>query len=369
MQITVPTTALRDGLKAVGHAVSKRAGLPALSGVRLAASEGHLVLEATDLEITIRRTIAEATCVDVEPLVLPCAVLKQAAETFTGEAIEITTAPNGTAELRCAQRSVRMRILPAEDFPVSRDCRRTWARAEAGPLVDSLSRVAVCASRDEARPVLTGIYLTPGTGAIECVTTDSYRLGYVRVPAHTEASAKPVLMPARLASIIGKVERKTQGEVILQIRDGAISLTVGPTRYTTRLIAGEFPNWAQLIPERNGRALATFDAAELAEGVRGVGVFAQTGTPIRFACSEGGVELTAGTQDIGEATERLGAARFEPAGSDQLTVAFNPGYVVDALKFLDAGEVRMWALDGLKAAVFANGVPEECLYLLMPVRI
>ena len=136
------------------------------------------------------------------------------------------------------------------------------------------------------------------------------------------------------------------------------------TRLTTRLIEGEFPNYRQLIPASYPNKL-TVGRDVLLEAVRRVKLMAREATPVRLSMGADGLELVAVTQDVGQASEQLDAT-YE--GTD-LTVAFNPDYLLEGIDIAIGDEVTVETLDALKPAVLRGNESAAFLYLLMPVRV
>jgi DNA polymerase-3 subunit beta len=142
------------------------------------------------------------------------------------------------------------------------------------------------------------------------------------------------------------------------------SFAVGGTRLTTVLIEGEFPPYERLIPQAQPNRL-TVGRETLLEAVRRVKLLAREATPVRLAMSSESLELVAVTQDVGQAHESLDA-KFE---GTELTVAFNPEYLVQGIEVAPGDEVTIETVDALKPALLRVPDHPEFLYLLMPVRV
>jgi DNA polymerase-3 subunit beta len=155
------------------------------------------------------------------------------------------------------------------------------------------------------------------------------------------------------------------GDVTLRLgeRDATFQVA-GRASLSTRLIEGEFPNYRQLIPQHYPNRL-TVGREPLLDAVRRVKLLARDSTPIRLSMSVDTLELTATTQDIGQAVESLDA-KYE--GAD-MVVAFNPDYLSAGVDAVTVDEVMIETLDAMKPAVVRSGEASDFLYLLMPVRV
>jgi DNA polymerase-3 subunit beta len=240
-------------------------------------------------------------------------------------------------------------------------------RVEAAAFAEALRQVVPGASRDDARPILTGVLLTASAGGLRLVATDSYRLALRDLQGVSMLEEGQKVLVA--AKGLGEVQRLLSGEtgdidVVLGERE--VVFRVGGTEVTTRLIEGDFPNYQQLIPSGYpNRLTVSRDALQAAVNrVRLVGQSKDT-APIRLGMTAEGLELSAIAQDVGEAHESV-EAKYE--GTD-LTVAFNSQFLLDGIDAAASDEVVIESIDPLKPAVMKATDSADFLYLLMPVRI
>ncbi len=383
MKLTIPATPLAAGLKSVTRAVATRSGLPILSGVRLEASKVGLAIEATDLELTARRIITDVAIETAGVAVVSAKALAKAVATMTGSEIELESAPNDgrpSLDVRSGTRTLTLQGWAEEEWPASPRLSEIEAVAsvDASAAADALGRAAVCASNDQARPVLGAVALFFGEDppCVEFVATDSYRLGAVRVPLASvpRVPGSPLLVPARACRLLARQLKSVPG--VLEIRasqapaekePGAdqVGFVVAGANWTVRQIDGEFPNWRQVVPEPTG-GLLEFDPGELASALRAsTSLRGTTGAPVRL-CLGDGCSLTVREADLGEMHEVLPGASYSLDGTGPIQVAFNPGYLAAAVAFCGADRGRMWVRDALKPVLFEG--PER-RHALMPVRI
>jgi DNA polymerase III subunit beta len=153
-------------------------------------------------------------------------------------------------------------------------------------------------------------------------------------------------------------------KLVVRLGERDATFEIGTTRLTTVLIEGEFPNYRGLIPQSQPNRL-TVGREALLEAVRRVKLLAREATPVRLAMSNDGLELVAVTQDVGQAHESLDA-KYE---GTELTVAFNPEYLVQGIEVAPGDEVTIETVDALKPALVKSADHPEFLYLLMPVRV
>ena len=234
---------------------------------------------------------------------------------------------------------------------------------EAPRFAEAVSQVARAASRDEARPVLTGVLLEVSREGVVMVATDSYRLAVRDLVATAEGEAKAIV-PERAISEAGRAAATDEkGTIELFVDESQVSFKIGALTLTSRLIEGEFPNYRQLLPEQHESRL-TVSRQQLLDAVRRVGLLARDTTPVRIEFNALGVKLSSSSPDLGQAVETV-EARYE---GEDLTVAFNPQYLADGLTAATGETVRLDVRDGLKPGV-VRGEGDEFTYLVMPVRL
>jgi DNA polymerase III subunit beta len=354
--------ALSEALQTVQRGVSSRPGIPALTGVLLEAENGgRLTLTTTDLEVSARLTI-DVQVSGAGIALIPARLLADTVKSLSDAPVDLET-DQSQARIRCAAYEGSLRLLPAEDFPGLQEPGGTRVEADAGAFAEAVSQVARAASRDEARPVLTGVLVEVSREGCVLAATDSYRLAVRDLLASADGEAKAIV-PERAFSEAGRAAAADEkGTVEILVDDAQVSFRVGTLMLTSRLIEGEFPNYRQLLPETHESRL-TVSRQQLLDAVRRVGLLARDTTPVRLEFNALGVKLSSSSPDLGQAVETV-EARYE---GEDLTVAFNPQYLIDGLTAAIGESIRLDVRDGLKPGV-VHGESDGFTYLVMPVRL
>jgi DNA polymerase III subunit beta len=382
MKLMVSAKPFTAELKSVLPAIATRSGLPMLSGVRLEASDGEVSIEGTDLELTARRVVRREVTVDgAGSIVVPGKALVKAVAAM-GEPEIVLESCDGRSglDVRAGTRTVTLQGWPTDDWPAVPQLAAIdpIASIEASAAVDAFERVALCASDDVARPVLTcvALFFREDPATIEVVATDSYRLGVAQIPgdAGFRVSDGPLLVPARAVRVLAKQLKGAESAVQVRAleasgvepsRASRIAFSLPDAEWTVRTVEGEFPNWKQVVPNPEGGAFE-FDPEELGSALRAAtSVRSTMGAPVRLTLDRT-CSLALKDPDLGEMREALTEAKFSPNGAGAMEVAFNPDYLADAIRFCGAERGRMWVRDGLKPALFEG--PER-RYVLMPIRL
>jgi DNA polymerase-3 subunit beta len=354
---------LADALATAGRAATGRTGsLPVLSGVRIDLHGDELRITGTDLELTIQVQVTVSGDSD-GATVLPARLVADIVRSLEAGAVMVE-ADQDDARISAGRSQFAVRPLSLDDFPRLPDAAADAVTLPSATFGEALRQVARAASGDESRPILTGVLLAAENDGLRLVATDSYRLAVRDLPGTSVLRTdQKVLVPSRALNELARL-LPSSGEVTLRLGERDATFEVGGARLSTRLIEGEFPNYRQLIPQQYPNRL-TVGRESLLDAVRRVKLLARDSTPIRLSMSPDALDLTATTQDIGQAAESLDA-KYEGA---EMVVAFNPDYLSAGVDAVTADEVVLETLDAMKPAVLRSGEASDFLYLLMPVRV
>jgi DNA polymerase III subunit beta len=365
MKITATRQALLDALLVVSRAVSARAALQALSGILL-STDGGARLRATDMELGLDIGF-DAEVEGSGDIVLPGRLLVEVARSLPEGSVGLQLREaERDMEIAAGSSRFHLRTLPADDFPQLPEPEGDPVELPAAPLAQTINRVARAASRDEARPVLTGVLVTVEGDELTMVATDSYRLAVKRtkldagVPERVEANV-PARALRELARLIELAEDEslrlwlTRNQAVF--RTGAVSLS-------SRLIDGQFPNHSQLLPESYEHEVK-LPRAELLEVTRRVSQLAQRNAALRLSFSEGELVVSAETPDLGDAREALPA----PYSGELLEIGFNPEFIRDGLESIEDDEVVLKLISPLRPGLLEPAGEDDFSYLVMPIRL
>jgi len=363
MKLSIARGELLDSLAVVAKALSSRTTLPILSGILVTAAGDKIVLQSTDLEISIKHTVG-ANIEDPGSVVLPGRLLADVVRSLPEAAVKMETASFDQVKVTCGTTSFSLRSLSPEDFPkfpeVSPDKKVSIPTSVLQGLV---RKVGKAVSRDEARPVLTGVLLVIDGVKIKAVATDSYRLAVAEADLPEPVDERiEVVIPGKALEEIPRLAGDTE-TVTLGIAENQIVFEFGNSVYITRRIEGTFPNYRQLIPQ-DGETKVTVSRGEIEEAAKRVSLLAQHNAPVRLKITDSTLTLTAQTQDVGEASEDL----MVTTEGEPLEIAFNHSFLVDGIASADTDSLVFVASSPLKPGVFRSAEGDGFTYLIMPVR-
>lgn len=365
MKISVARGELLEALSVVGKGLSSRTTLPILSGILLSASRDELVLQSTDLEVSIRNKVKANVAKDGQTVV-PGRLVTEIVRSLPEASVTIDAGAHDHAVISCEHASFSVKTLSAEDFPkfpeVQADKKATLPTET---LVAMVRQVYKAVSRDETRPILTGVLMVIEGDTLRMVATDSYRLAVREMTL--EAGSRDemeVVVPGKAIEEVPKLAGAAE-TVSLAVSENQVVFEFADTVYVSRRIEGSFPNYRQLIPKER-ETVVTVSREELLDAVRRVSLLAQHNAPLRMKVTDSTLSLSATTADVGEATEDL---MVKSEGQD-VEIAFNHAFLTDGIASVGAEEVLLQFVSPLKPGVLRPAdVAEDFTYLLMPVRL
>lgn len=367
MRISLERDSLLAQLQTVSRVASTRSAIQALSGVQIAASVDGCELRATDMDVGLRVSVA-ADVVREGSVVLPARLLLDVVRSLPGQQVSLELRPaEQDVEVVSSNATFHLRTLRSEDFPpFPEPDPDTAVSVSQSAFVSTALKVAGSASRDETRPVLTGILVSASDRELRMVATDSYRLSVKETALESElARSFEVNIPARALQELARVAGQSDDRSLsISVRQNQVIFTVDGTVLSSRLIDGQFPNYRQLLPETFEHELR-IAGAELTEVVRRISLLAQKNAPLRLAFSPGEVTVSAQTPDVGEARESLPVA-FQ---GEPLEIGFNPEFLRAGLEAIDEGDVVLKLITPLRPGLIEAGDESGFRYLIMPIRL
>jgi DNA polymerase-3 subunit beta len=354
---------LSRALGIVSRGVSTRTTVQILAGILLETAGGKLNLAATDMELSLRTSL-EAQVESDGSVVVPGRLLLELARLLPDAEVTLEhKLEEAVVEVRCGSATYRLHTYNAEDFPRLPDVEVVERHdVDRETLLETVARVSRSASRDESRPVLTGVLMRFEPGKLVMAATDSYRLSVKETPLEGAVPELEAIVPARALAELTRIAQAGE-RIELGVHENQVVFGTGDAWLTTRRIDGQFPNYKQLVPETFDHEVS-LPREELLDVVRRVAVMAQRNSPLRLRFAEGELTVSAQTQDVGEARESLPAA----FNGEALEIGFNAEFLRDGVESVVGEHVRLKLISPLRPAVL-QGESDDFLYLIMPIRL
>jgi len=379
VKIILERDVLAEAVAWTARALPARPTVPVLAGIRLQAAE-ELTLSSFDYDVSAQATVA-VTTEEAGSALVSGRLLAEISRSLPSRPVQILS-ESGRAVLTCGSSTFTLLTMPEDEYPALPQMPPAAGSVGSDTFATAVSQSATAAGRDDTLPALTGVRIEIEGDTLTLISTDRYRLAVRELrwtPARPDLSAA-VLVPAKaLAETARSLTSGAEVSIALALPgegagagaaggDGMIGFEGAGRRTTTRLLGGEFPRYQSLLPS-NLKATAELSTGLLAESVKRVALVAERNTAVHLSFTAGQLVLEAGSGDEAQAEEIIEAS-YE---GDDLSIAFNPQYLLDGLAALDSDTVRISFTEPGKPALITgkpgpDGHPDY-RYLLMPIRI
>ena len=367
MKFSIDREAFTAQLGVAVRGVATRSAIQTLSGVLVRAEEANVELQSTDMELGVRISLP-AQVERGGVAVVPGRLLLDVVRSLPKDQISLEyRSAEQDVELVAGPSRFHLRTLPADDFPRLPDAAGGQAvRMPAAAFVETVGRVARSASRDETRPHLTGVLVSATERELRMVATDSYRLSVQETPLEQPLEGSlEANVPARTLQELSRIATGSEADhIAITALENQVVFDLGDVVLSSRLVEGRFPNYQQLLPESYEHELRV-PRAELLEVIRRISLMAQKNAPLRLRFSDGELEISAQTPDLGDAREGLPV----PFKGEPFEIGFNPEFLRDGLESAESDELVLKLISPLRPGLIQSGDDGGFLYLIMPIRL
>ena len=362
LQATCARDELAAALAVVARGLSTRGAVQVLGGIHVQAADGRLTLSSTDMEISLRASVA-GDVVGEGSVVVPGRLLTDLVRLLPAATVNLGHEEgDNVLAVSSGGHASRLNVFSAEDFPQLPPTDVSLHTIAASSLLATIEKVARASSRDESRPVLTGILVRFEGDRLTMAATDSYRLAVKETELGEAGPELEAIIPARALQELARIAAGSE-TVQLGVHENHVVFNAADVWLTSRRIDGQFPNYTQLLPETFEVELAV-PREPLLEVIRRAGVLAQRNTPLRLRFADGELKVSAQTQDVGEAEEAF-AIDYE---GETLEIGFNPEFLREGLEAISADTVGLKLINPLRPGLLTS--PDESFwYLIMPIRL
>lgn len=370
MRVTVNKKNIETAISASSKAIGSKSPLPILSHFLIIAETGCLRILATDLEIGIDYSIS-ASVMEEGSFTTPAKTLQEIISLLPEGDIQITKIDE-ELEISAPYSSYRLMTLPPDEFPIiPRFEDRPDIIIEQKALREAIKNVVFAsASQEETRAVLTGVLLKAKGKEIELIATDGRRLAKMRQYLKNEAPLESEIrhiVPSRILNELSKWLKETDDEVKILIKGGQIFFEMEGIFVLSRMLEGRFPDFDQIIPDSRTVCIK-IDRQKFLMAMRRALIMAQEKqNPKLVRISVGGdkIVIRSNTPDLGSGYEEIPAL----VKGEELDVAFNGNYFIDALSYLQAEKIDFELSTSESPGVIRPEGQENYIYVVMPVRI
>ena len=357
---------LSDAVLKVIKATANRTTNPILEGIKIKAQEDSLTLSATDLEISIQKTIPADVKIEGE-VVVPGKFFADFVKKLSSEQIELSLNSNNLLRIKYTDSEGFLQCMNADEFPEIRDLVDSEKVViKNKDLRELINRSIFSVATDDARPILKGCLFEISNDKITAVALDGYRLALAKKPIKSTTAEFSCIIPARTLGEIAKlIEGDDEDMLELLIQKNYMMININSTKVITRLLDGEFINYKQIIPQTSNTTI-TINKKQLEYGVERAGLLARMdkNNLVKFDIRNNLLTLTSAS-DIGNVTENITVSL---EGKD-LTIGFNIRYISECMRVIDDEFIKVNFTSPIAPCTITSSQDDEYLFLILPVRV
>jgi DNA polymerase-3 subunit beta len=356
---------LVEALGAASRVVATRL-IGASSGILLSLTGNRLTVTGTDLDITIRTNV-DVIGLEDGAAVVPARLIVDAVRSLEAGAVTISSSDENV-EVSLGRARFSLRTFAVMDYPNLPPVAAALTTVPALDLVQGLHQVVRAAASDDARPLLTGVLFTNDNGTLRLIATDSYRLAVRDVPGVVGiGGSHDLLVPARALQELQRVASSltTDAEIGVALTDAEICFVVGNSTISSRLIDGNYPSVLNLIPPSYPNQLRIAKDTLLTSLRRAKLLAKDSTSSVRLTAKDKSLEIRTQSNDTGDIEDNVDA----DYSGEELTIAFNPGFLIDGIEAVPGDEVLLEMTDAVRPAMVRAVEDTRFRYLLMPVRV
>lgn len=377
MKISIQRSQLMQAIQNVQKAVSSKSTIPVLSGIKMTADATGIRLTATDLEIGIETHVPThiedeqiVQVMEEGAIVLSARFFGDIVRKLPGKVVELEVKQNYLTIIRSNKSEFNLHGLDHEEFPRLPQVNDNQVFSiQSDILKDMIRQTAFAVSSEEIRPVLTGVMFSLKDGVLKFVATDSHRLATREsvVEAPGDLSFANVIVPGKSLSELGRLLADDDSLVDVIVAENQVLVRMSQTNFYTRLIDGQYPDISRIIPTtfKTGLTVGTKDLSDAIERSSLIAKENQN-KDVRFNIKSTHLEIASNSPDVGKASEQIDEVKIT---GDELLIAFNSKFMLDALRVIDSPEVLIEFTGSMSPFLIKIPDNPRYLHLVLPVRI
>ncbi len=355
---------LSDAVLKVSKALSVKAANPALEGIKIVAKGDSLTLTATDLELTIEKTIKADVLMEGETVVVG-KYFVEFAKKLEKEQVELCRLDDGGLQIKYSESESELQVFPVENFPIiEKDGEGKKIELTESAFKEAVDKVIFSCSQDDSRPILKGVLFEIEDGLLTTVALDGFRMSVVKTDVVSEENFKAVI-PSRTLQEITRLLDKDEDKITLVVQKNALFIEIENTRLYSRLIEGEFVKYGHIIPSTFSNKV-TVNKDALLNSIERASIVAKNDryNIVKFDVKEEVLSVSA-KSEVGNVNENV---NVNLSGKD-ITIAFNAKYIMDYLKSEKGEFITLFLNSPIDPCIIKAVGNERFLYLVLPVRI
>ena len=374
MKFTVNRNLFLDNLNNVMHAISSRATIPILSGIKLNLTETELLLTGsdTDISIEIKIPVSEDLTVDsTGSVVLPARFFSEIIRRLPGKEFSLEVKESFQTQIISENSEFTINGLDANNYPRLPEIPDESSFVISGKTFrEIINETQFAVATQESRLVLTGVHFTFSPDKIHAVATDSHRLSSRALTLENGPQTKTdLIIPGKSLLELARIIGETDPEIKVCPGENQVLFEIGNILFYSRLLEGSYPDTERLIPT-DSTTTVEFDLMELSSALDRASLLTHAGlnnvVDLTLDTKKQSAKLSGESAEIGNVEEDVNFKKLE---GENLKISFNPDYLRDALKASVTDSVIMDFTQPLRPfTVNPDKTDIDFVQLITPVR-
>ena len=354
---------LSEAISVVSKAISNKTTSQILEGIKMVCEQDKLVLSATDLEMSIEKTI-RAEVESSGETVVPGRLFGEYIKKLTNEQIECELNEKNQLKITYTDSEGILQCMEISEFPQIKELEKdSYFEINKEDFKQLINNVYYAVAVDDSRPILKGILIeTTGTN-IKAVAVDGCRLSISNKTLTMSTSDFKIIIPGRNLNDIVKM-MDSEGTIKVYVHSNNIMVDLGDTIVINRLIDGQFINYRQIVP-KDFTTVVTINKEQIEDAIDRASVLSRIdkNNLVKFDIKEKNLMLTSNSE-IGNTKENITVG---VKGND-LNISFNSKYFSDCLRVIDNAYVKLNFNSAIQPCVITPCEGNDFEFLILPVK-
>ena len=362
MKIKILKQAFLKNIQHVQNIISSKSSLPILSNILIEAEKKKVILTSTDLDIGIS-SVLEMEVEEEGAITIPAKRFNDIIKELPDEDIAISTMKNNSMVIKCSKCFFKIIGLPKEEFPKLPEFKdEPSVVIKQSVLKNMINMTHFSMSHDDTRYVLNGsLFLFKGK-KLTIVTTDGKRLSLVKKDIEKDGLNKAIIVPSKTIYELNRI-LGDEGDIKIVFSENQVKFDLKNITIISRLIEGDFPNYEQVVPKEPQEKIM-IQRSQFLDGIKRAALLTtQDSQSVKFEILKNKIVVSKSSPNIGEVREEMDTVYK----GQEITVGFNPNYIMDVLKVIPQDEIALEVFGPDKPAVIR--IEDWFLYLALPMQL
>lgn len=354
---------LQEAISTAQKAVTGKSTMNILEGILLIAKDDELTLIGSDIDLSIETKI-KADILEEGSIVVDSKLFGELIKKLPAAEIQISTLENNSIEIICQKSNAVLKYMNSDEFPKLPKINENMIFSIPQKMLKGMIRGTIFATaQDEIRPILTGVKLEINNNKLNLAALDGLRLALRSENIDNDSTINAVI-PGKTLSEVSKIIEDSEETINITFTPNHILFNLGNTKIISRLLEGEFIDYASIIPdEYNLKVIVKKD--EFLDCLERASLMSKDGNTnlVKLHIEDDIMVITSDSQ-LGKAREEMNIImQGEP-----LKIAFNARFLIDVFKVMEEEEIVLELTSSVSPCVVKNKDKNNCTYLVLPVR-